>query len=185
MTPSPILQQLRTGTHAAHAALEAQPFNQAIQAGTISTAATAHFLGRMYGFLLPYEAQLRQHHFAPAWEIERRQRAHLIAQDLGPAAVAELAICGALPPLDTEAQILGAMYVLEGSTLGGQVIARQLAKAGVPLQAYFRGNGDATGPLWKSFCQLLSDAATSDNSPAIVESARLTFQHLDAWLNQP
>jgi len=184
MTPSPLLQQLRTGTRAAHDALEAQSFNQAIQAGTISTAATAHFLGRLYGFLLPYEARLREHYFGPAWEIERRQRAHLIEQDLGPA-VADLAICGALPPLDTEAQLLGALYVLEGSTLGGQVIARQLEKAEVPLQAYFRGNGEATGPLWKSFCQLLTDAATNDNSPEIVESARLTFQHLDAWLNQP
>lgn len=184
MTPSPILQQLRTATRAAHDALEAQPFNQAIQAGTITPALVSRMLEKMHGFLLPYEACLRQHHFAPAWEIERRQRAHLIAEDLGPA-VAELPICGALPPLDTEAQVLGALYVLEGSTLGGQVIARQLAKAGVPLQAYFRGNGDATGPLWKSFCQLLTDAATDDNSPEIVESARLTFQQLDAWLNQP
>jgi heme oxygenase len=184
MTPSPILQQLRTETRAAHDALETQPFNQAIQAGTISTAATTHFLGRLYGFLLPYEAQLRQHHFSPAWEIERRQRAYLIEQDLG-AAVADLPICGALPPLETEAQLLGALYVMEGSTLGGQVIARQLEKAGIPQQAYFRGNAEATGSLWKSFCQLLTDAATSDNAPEIVESARLTFQHLDAWLNQP
>jgi heme oxygenase len=184
MTPSPILQQLRLDTRAAHDALEQQPFNQALQAGTVTPALVVRFLEKMYGFLLPYEARLRQHPFGPEWQIDQRQRAQFIAQDLGPR-VAGLPVYASLPPLDTWPQLLGALYVLEGSTLGGQVIARQLAKSGIPLQAYFRGSAEATGPLWKSFCQLLTDAATPASSPAIVESARLTFQHLDAWLNQP
>jgi heme oxygenase len=178
-----ILQLLRAETRPAHEALEQTPFNQALAAGTPSAEATAYFLAKMYGFLVPYEARLRQHPFGPEWEIERRQRAHLILEDLG-LAPAALPLCPALPPLDSWPQLLGAMYVLEGSTLGGQVIARQLAQAGIPLRTYFTGAGDQTGPLWKSFSQLLDEAATNDNATELVQSATLTFEHLHTWLNQ-
>ena len=112
----------------------------------------------MYGFLQPYEAHLRQHaeELGPAWEIAERQRAHLILADLGVPAD-QLPLCPAMPPLATVPQLLGALYVLEGSTLGGQVLARQL----------------------------VAQAATPDNEDAIVQSAIHTFQHLAAWLARP
>jgi heme oxygenase len=75
--------------------------------------------------------------------------------------------------------------VVEGSTLGGQVISRQLAKADILLRSYFSGYGEQTGSLWKAFCQLLDREATPDNQAELVQSASLTFQKLDAWLNQP
>ncbi len=179
-----ILQALRAETRPAHDALEQNSFNQALTAGTITEAATVHFLAKMYGFLVPYEAQLRQQSLGPEWEADARQRAHLILSDLQQPASA-LAICPAMPPLASWPQLLGAMYVLEGSTLGGQVIARQLAKNNMPQRAYFAGYGEQTGPRWRAFCQLLAAAATPDNQAEIVQSASLTFQTLSAWLNQP
>ncbi|RZK54693.1 MAG: heme oxygenase, partial [Hymenobacter sp.] len=131
-----------------------------------------------------YEARLRAQNLGPAWDSTTRQRAHLILNDLQQPA-SQLASCPAMPPLDTWPQLLGAMYVLEGSTLGGQVIARQLAKANIPQRLYFSGYGERTGTMWKAFCQLLTQAATPENEADIVQSARLTFQQLDAWLNQP
>jgi heme oxygenase len=183
-SPSPILQALRLATRPAHDQLEQNAFNQQLTAGTVTTAATTHFLAKMHGFLVPYEARLRAQNLGPEWEPDIRQRAHLILVDLGQPASA-LAICPGMPPLATWAQLLGAMYVVEGSTLGGQVIARQLAKANIPLRSYFSGYGERTGPLWKAFCQLLTQAATPENEAEIVQSASLTFQKLDAWLNQP
>ena len=184
MSSSPILQALRAETRPAHDQLEQNAFNQQLTSGTITAAATAHFLAKMYGFLVPYEARLRQQPLGPEWEVATRQRAHLILEDL-PQLASPLVICPAMPPLATWPQLLGAMYVLEGSTLGGQVIARQLAKANIPLRSYFSGYGERTGPLWKAFCQLLAQEATPKNEADIVHSASLTFQHLDAWLNQP
>jgi heme oxygenase len=181
---SPILQALRLETRPAHDALEQNAFNQQLTAGTITEAATAHFLAKMYGFLVPYEARLRQQHLGPEWEADTRQRAHLILEDLQLPA-AQVAICPAMPPLGTWPQLLGAMYVVEGSTLGGQVISRQLAKQDIPLRLYFSGYGDRTGPLWKAFCQLLDREATPANQADIVQSASLTFQQLATWLNQP
>lgn len=184
-TPA-ILARLRAETRPYHDAIEQNEFNQALAAGTPSAAATARFLAKMYGFLAPYEAALQQQSadFGPAWELAARQRAHLILADLQVPA-ASLPLCPALPPLATRPELLGAMYVLEGSTLGGQVLARQLAKAGIDLRHYFTGYGELTGPRWKTFCQLLAAAATPADETKIVESAIHTFQQLAAWLTRP
>ena len=181
-----MLARLRAETRPYHDAVEQNEFNQALAAGTPSEAATARFLAKMYGFLQPYELELARHAEAlgPAWEIAARRRAPLILDDLG-LAPAQLPLCPAMPPLASLPQVLGAMYVLEGSTLGGQVLARQLAKAGIDLRRYFEGYGALTGPRWKTFCQLLEGAATPATENEIVQSAIHTFQHLAAWLARP
>lgn len=182
-----ILQRLRDETRPAHDALEQNDFNQRLLAGTVSEEATAHFLAKLYGFLQPYEAQVARHAFSAEWEIDQRQRAHLILQDLTPAngPAPTLPVCPKMPPLATWPQLLGAMYVVEGSTLGGQVIARQLAKAGIPLRTYFSGYAERTGPMWKAFCHLLTQAAAETDQDELVQSASRTFNTLHAWINQP
>lgn len=184
--PAPILVRLRAETRPYHDAVEQNEFNQALATGTPSEQATARFLAKMYGFLAPYEAALLSHANAlgPEWEIPERLRAHLILADLH-AEPGQLPLCPTMPPLATVPQLLGAMYVVEGSTLGGQVLARQLAKAGSDLRRYFSGYGDRTGPRWKAFCQLLAQATTPANEDDIVQSAIHTFQHLAAWLARP
>ena len=182
-----LLPLLRAETRPYHDAVEQNPFNQALMAGTVTAAVTARFLASMYGFMQPYEDQLRAHaaDFGPAWELERRYRAPLILEDLarlGHATVPPL--CPTLPPLNTWLQLLGAMYVMEGSTLGGQVIARMLAKAGIEARTYFSGHGDQTGPLWKSFCQQLGETTTTADAETVVASAIHTFQTLSGWLSQ-
>lgn len=181
-----ILRRLRLDTRSYHEALEQNAFNQALTAGTL-TAATAQFLARMCGFFVPYEAALRQQRaaFAPAWEITQRLRAHLILEDLARPVPPGLPLCPLVPPLHTFSQLLGAMYVVEGSTLGGQVITRQLDRAGIPLRRYFTGYGERTGPMWKTFCRLLPEAALAADQDEIVASACLTFKRLDQWITQP
>ncbi|MGY3087009.1 heme oxygenase [Hymenobacter sp. UYAg731] len=184
-----ILPRLRHETKPFHDAVEQNPFNRALGAGTVTAADTAEFLAKMYGFLEPYEAQLYAHAaaFGPAWQLDQRYRAPLILEDLARLGHdAAPPLYPELPPLTSRAQLLGAMYVLEGSTLGGQVIARQLDKAGIAAHAFFTGRAGRTGPLWKAFCQQLTEATeTGDDDPAaIVASAVHTFQALSAWLNQ-
>ncbi|MCI1187347.1 biliverdin-producing heme oxygenase [Hymenobacter sp. DH14] len=182
-----LLPRLRLETRPYHDSVEANAFNQALTAGRVTAAETAQFLARMYGFVQPYEAALRRHApaFGPDWQLEQRYRAHFILEDLARLGYpAEPPLCPALPPLETRAQLLGAMYVLEGSTLGGQVIARQLAAAGIDGRTFFASRAERTGPLWKQFGQLLEAAAASEDADAIVASAILTFQTLAAWLIQ-
>lgn len=183
-----LLPRLRLETRPFHDGVEANAFNQSLSAGTVTAAQTAQFLGRMYGFVQPYETALRRHAVAlgPEWQLEQRYRAALIPADLArlgyPAAPP---LCPTLPPLETRAQLLGAMYVLEGSTLGGQVIARQLAAAGIDgRSSFFASRAERTGPLWKQFTQLLEAAAAAEEADAIVASAIRTFQTLAAWLTK-
>ncbi|RZL16481.1 MAG: heme oxygenase [Hymenobacter sp.] len=184
--PAPLLARLRAETRPYHDAVEQNEFNQALAAGTPSAAATTRFLAKMYGFMQPYEAQLQTHaaDLGPAWEIPARLRTALILDDLQVPA-AQLPLCAALPPLGTQPQLLGAMYVLEGSTLGGQVLARQLAKAGLDLGRFFTGAGALTGPRWKSFCHLLTTTVSPNQEDEVVQSAIVTFQTLAAWLARP
>lgn len=185
-----ILQSLRQETKPYHDAVEQNPFNLALAAGTVTATDTARFLAKMHGFLQPYEAQLQAHaaELGAEWQLDQRYRAPLILADLPQLGYSGTPpLCPALMPLTSLAQLLGAMYVLEGSTLGGQVIARQLDKAGIKTHAFFTGRAERTGPLWKAFCGLLTEATTNAHvdPAAVVASAILTFQSLSAWLNQP
>lgn len=71
-------------------------------------------------------------------------------------------------------EALGAFYVMEGSTLGGSVISRQLAKteslSSVSDFNFYGCYGDMVGPNWKAFQAVLleqgSDTAKEDQMVA-------------------
>lgn len=77
-----------------------------------------------------------------------------------------------------EAGFLGALYVLEGSTLGGRILARQVETVLelTPGQgnAYFEGHGAATGVLWKEITAEIA-AVPDELSDKLLDTARLTF----------
>jgi len=80
---------------------------------------------------------------------------------------------------------LGSLYVLEGSALGGQVIARQVARDhGLgPLDgaAYFNGWGARTGAMWREFQQVLQAHEPGPQGRAqACASAQATFDGLSA-----
>lgn len=60
----------------------------------------------------------------------------------------------------------GVAYVVEGSQLGGQVLARRLRAAGVehPL-AYLHGRGEHTGAHWRDFVAALRAALAPAGAP--------------------
>jgi heme oxygenase len=90
------------------------------------------------------------------------------------------------PPLRSQACAWGSLYVIEGSALGGQVIVRSLAAAGLQPgagAAYFQGWGDTTGGMWREF-RLLLDAQLAEAAAVAqaCEAAQLTFQTLSLLL---
>lgn len=64
-----------------------------------------------------------------------------------------------VPDLENEGEALGALYVLEGATLGGQVIIRRLKKdpafSSSPL-AYYNVYAAETGTMWKQFLEAMN-----------------------------
>lgn len=124
--------------------------------------------------------------------LQRRRRAPMLAADLRELGVSEehrsvpdwttVVYPEGVTPRDEgerHACVMGAMYVMEGSTLGGRFIARYVEEhlhmtpgAG---DAYFRGHGDATGSVWREFREHL--ASVPDEFDALVEgAAKRTFR---------
>jgi heme oxygenase len=84
------------------------------------------------------------------------------------------------------AAAFGALYVVEGSTLGGTIIARQVERSlGFTAGAgcsYFRSYGAALGPMWKAFGRRLLDLSDPAFDDRAVASANRTFETMRLWL---
>jgi heme oxygenase len=105
---------------------------------------------------------------------------------LGPQSFDFVAMAPMTAPVPTVPSAMGILYVLEGASLGGQLIARRLGpRLGVTATAgasFFAGGGDATGRRWREF------GATVDRWGAkhprewrdVIASARATFDTIAA-----
>ena len=95
-----------------------------------------------------------------------------------------------LPPDWNVAHVMGCLYVVEGSTLGGVIISRHVEKllhlGPESGAAFFHGYGSATGMRWKSLCALLErglpDPALRDQA---VVGANHTFRLFTEYLSDP
>ncbi|WP_285008458.1 biliverdin-producing heme oxygenase [Pedobacter faecalis] len=97
---------------------------------------------------------------------------------------AELIVKGLKPLHFNEAAALGALYVMEGATLGGSVILKQLklnpSFAGKGLNFYYYGvYGGALMANWKSFVDVLN-AFPEGNEDEVVEGAKQMFDAISA-----
>ena len=101
--------------------------------------------------------------------------------------ISGLEICRDLPSIDNIARGLGALYVLEGSTLGGQVILRTLQpQIGITPHRggrFFASYGKGVGEMWRSYLASLEHIGRSPEVADTIEcAARDTFAAFDRWL---
>ncbi len=156
-------------------------------------------LEALHGFYAPMEALLADRLTAtmPALRPAERWKLPLLEEDLralghDAASLTRLPRASRLPSLPDVPEALGAFYVLEGATLGGQLLLRHLlrhfAPAGVGDFAFFRAYGEAVGPMWKAFGEVVTHASTTAASEAfdarVIQGARDTFDAFEAWLRQ-
>jgi heme oxygenase (biliverdin-IX-beta and delta-forming) len=163
---TPARAALRDGTRAEHDALDAL----FARFDLTDRGHYARFLAAHAEAGLPVEAALDgAEALFPDWPARRR----------GPALVADLAALGQavsvapIAPLPEPAAIAGAVYVLEGSRLGGQLLARRVGK-GLPTEylAAHQGKG-----AWAVLLAQLESVLTDDARRArAVASARTVFE---------
>ena len=147
------------------------------------------FLVRTLAFIEPCEAALRDAAGTPPADLAARWktallRTNLATMGIGPAA--EFARPVDLPRLERWPDALGYLYVIEGSTLGGQVLLRHLAPRLSLSDAeavFLRSYGREVGGMWKALLTQLDAALSSSagSESAIVKTARDTFVTLEAW----
>jgi heme oxygenase len=93
-----------------------------------------------------------------------------------------------MPRLPDFAQALGALYVLEGSTLGAQFILPRLAdQLGDSLDgatSFFSGHGARTRVCWKHFREALDRYGVQfpESRGDVVEGAQSTFAAIGSWM---
>ena len=185
------LELLRQTTRPAHRMLE-QRLSERLE--TISIEDYRALLTRFFGFFRPLEAQLTllTGSGGAFFDFTPRLRAPLLVKDLvflglTEAAVAALPVCHPLPALSSPADAFGALYVSEGSALGGQVIARRLqARLGTRIThqnglAFFYGDGPGVAARWNAFLQALARQPAETSVPA-AQTALRTFEALARWL---
>lgn len=182
-----VLAHLRAATRPAHDALEET-------LGLLNERLDLHayrgVLERFHGFHRTWEPQVAMLLRDEAL-LQPRRRGHLLQADLaalGASAdgVAGLPLCPA-PPLRDAAGALGSLYVMEGSTLGGQVIQRNVTlRLGLDDRfgcSYFAGYGANTGAMWRSFLARL-DQAPATEAERIADGASATFERLAWWFGR-
>jgi heme oxygenase len=189
-----LLQRLKTETRPHHERTEAAV---RLMDPDLSPDAYLRHLEALHGFYVPLEARLsaRLADSVPALRAHERWKVPLLETDLrmlghDAASLARLPRCPRLPPLPGVPEALGCFYVLEGSTLGGQLILRHLRRrfANTPVSAFafFSAYGEEVGPMWRTFGQALTDASTeaasSDFDARVVKGAQDTFDAFGAWL---
>ena len=82
-----------------------------------------------------------------------------------------------VPKVENTLQALGAMYVMEGSVMGGPIIVQMLAKYGVVKgMSFFSGYGEATGAMWGKFVSVMNAQASNSAEEALaINAANETF----------
>lgn len=179
-----LLDRLRAETRAAHEDME-RVLDWERRVSTV--AGYRGLLARLYGFHMRWEPEAAALIADPAW-FDPRRRAPLLVADLGhlgltPGDIAGLPVHAGLG-MQSRSDALGAMYVLEGSTLGGQLIARHVARtlgftAGAGC-SFYGGRGQQAGVMWRAFCGRLADPDLA--AEAAIRTALQTFAALRLWL---
>lgn len=188
--PSSVLARLRTETRPEHDAIESA---LDVTSDTLTLHAYIRTLERFYGFYRPLETAIEE---IGGWaqrglDLTQRQKAPLLEADLrvlGVAIPTALPLCTDLPPHGTVAAAFGCLYVMEGATLGGQIISRAVEKSlGVTVETggrFFHCYGDRTGPMWQGFRTAITAATvTVAEQDEVVVAAKATFQALHRWLS--
>jgi heme oxygenase len=142
-----------------------------------------------YGFIYPYENKIKM---TNSDLLTNREKSPLLRADLATFEqinLDELSFCEATTSLNMEAEIYGYIYLMEGATLGGQVITKAL-KANNKLSPqnsthYFNDYDQETRRNWGDLSLDLCEknlANTQKNQ--VITTAIETFTALFHWLNR-
>lgn len=168
---------LKEDTRTSHQQLEKQVV-QRLKAIT-TQADYADFLKHFYAYFHAVEQAIAPYitpQVLPDYE-ERRHASFLKADLETLGSTSDSLPAATAPTIDTTVQALGALYVMEGSIMGGSVIVKMLEKVGITEGvSFFSGYGSATGSMWKTFTEVLNaQAPTEADKAQAVATANETF----------
>ena len=203
--PDALSLQLRTATRAAHEALESTAFSRRLSEGALDLPSYARYLNAMWHFhsLLEAAAAASQDSdVATVWRDDMR-RASALEADLSALERGGLAVDRgtdeSVPAMAfsslmydekrDQKNLIGMLYVAEGSRLGGRVLRKSLLARHPHLKdaglMYLQGYGDRSGQQWVRFRARL-DALTLGpvSERVVIEGAAAAFRAIQGVFAQ-
>ena len=123
-------------------------------------------------------------------DYDQRRKSVALANDLKllNSSLPVIATESSLPGLENEFQIAGALYVMEGSTLGGKFIVKmlkeKLAQISPDAFSFFVGYQEDTGKMWQRFIDAINKMSLNEvQENEVIESANDTFSHFAKWID--
>lgn len=168
---------LRTATANPHHRLDHHPVLAPLIRPGLAPEAYRRALVALHGISAPVEARIGEHvaRARVPWDHAGRRRLPDLESDLAHFGWTPPAPFWDGPQVDSPGALIGCLYVLEGSTLGGRVIYRCLASSlGVTPTAggrFFHGRGEATPACWESFRDFATRHCAPTDLPAAVRAA--------------
>ncbi len=185
-----IANLLRTETAENHKTLESLMFVNEIMNNSLSIEQYKKLLTVNYIIHQKLEnnlANMLDADIAAALEMNSRLKLSALEKDLNYWGIDSLTLPGLdfelyLPQKNT-AEVLGALYVLEGATLGGNVIKRHiLANPNFKDQDgglnYYGVYGEELSTKWKKFVSVLNERVEEADYERCINSANQTFNNL-------
>jgi heme oxygenase len=183
-------ERLREATRLLHRRLEAQ---LPLLDSDLTPARYRDVLRAFFGFYVPLESSLETS--APpalSADVACRRKSWWLLEDLlslgdSTQVIGALPLCRELPPMATQTDVLGALYVVEGATLGGQYVLQSLRRSLGPNAdhhvRFFASYGSRVPDMWAALLRILKAAAYDEmQEQAIIASACRTFSSFEQWL---
>ena len=188
-TPNTLSEKLKEGTKNNHQNLEKELLKRLkiIRSSNEYAELLTHF----YSFFGGLELCIDKHldlNILPDYPYRRKTSAILNDLRCIDAVLPALAEKSALPEIGNHFQALGALYVIEGSTLGGQIICKilrgQVSCIDPAAMSFFSGYGDQTYQMWNVFKQAIDLIKEPEDENMVIVSANHTFLEFSNWFGK-
>ena len=196
---SPVRQFLRDATHQDHVRLNRHPLLVGITKADYSLATYHRVLKTYFRFYEQIEYAFTQYlSVFPVYtdadhkpfDYQPRLKLPWLRQDLHHARIEPASIPAANASVDitSTAELVGILYTIEGSSLGGEVISQHISRnLGLTPDAggrFFYGYGKQILPMWREFESFMDFALTSPSEmEAAGLAARKTFNRMEKMLD--
>ena len=184
LAPSLFLEKLRNATAQSHTNLESLPVSVSIMKPDVTAEEYILYLSMMYDVVCDAESNIFPALSSVISDLGERTKSGFIINDLITLGVERkenlLPLSNSLPN-GSIAFKLGIMYVVEGSSLGGRVILKNISNTlgydAAKGARYFAGYGGETGSHWKTFLNMLMAYESKyDCADDIIAGANYAFR---------
>jgi len=177
---------LRSRTAEAHVGLENTPLMRAFALGNPAPDEYRDYLARQLRLHGGLESRLRSR-VPDDWSRLRLSKSEWLAADLRALDAPSRAQAATAPAVRSWAEALGVLYVIEGSTLGLQMVRKRLRHDHPALHGagrFIAGYGDSSARNWRMFLDSL-EALPASEWAAAEQAARATFELFHGVFSEP